>query len=30
MVSYKEISEPLKKLLDKLVKVLYEKDPANT
>ena len=30
MVSYKKISEPLKKLLDKLVKVLYEKDPANT
>jgi ribonuclease P protein component len=30
IVGYKEISEPLKKLLDKLVKVLYEKDPANT
>jgi ribonuclease P protein component len=27
---YEEISVPLKKLLDKLVKVLYEKDPANT
>ena len=27
---YEEISAPLKKLLDKLVKVLYEKDPANT
>jgi len=27
---YDEISAPLKKLLDKLVKVLYEKDPANT
>jgi ribonuclease P protein component len=27
---YEEISTPLKKLLDKLVKVLYEKDPANT
>jgi len=30
IVGYNEISEPLKKLLDKLVKVLYEKDPANT
>jgi ribonuclease P protein component len=30
MAGYKAISEPLKKLLDKLVKVLYEKDPANT
>jgi ribonuclease P protein component len=30
MVGYEEISVPLKKLLDKLVKVLYEKDPANT
>ena len=29
-IGYKEISEPLKKLLDKLAKVLYEKDPANT
>jgi ribonuclease P protein component len=27
---HEEISAPLKKLLDKLVKVLYEKDPANT
>jgi len=27
---YEEISTPLKKLLDKLVKILYEKDPANT
>ncbi len=30
IVGYKEISEPLKKLLDKLMKVLYEKDPANS
>jgi ribonuclease P protein component len=30
IVGYEEISVPLKKLLDKLVKVLYEKDPANT
>ena len=30
MPGYEEISVPLKKLLDKLVKVLYEKDPANT
>jgi ribonuclease P protein component len=27
---YKEISDALKKLLDKLVKILNEKDPANT
>jgi ribonuclease P protein component len=27
---YEEISVPLKKILDKLVKLLYEKDPANT
>ena len=30
IVGFEEISLPLKKLLDKLVKVLYEKDPANT
>jgi hypothetical protein len=30
MVGYEEISVPLKKLLDKLVKFVYEKDPANT
>jgi ribonuclease P protein component len=30
MVGHNEISEPLKKLLDKLVKALYEKDPAST
>jgi len=30
MVDYEEISVPLKKLLDKLMKVLYEKDPADT
>jgi ribonuclease P protein component len=30
IVGYDGISVPLKKLLDKLVKVLYEKDPANT
>jgi ribonuclease P protein component len=30
MVGYKEISDPLKKLLDKMVKILYEKNPANT
>ncbi len=30
MAGFEEISVPLKKLLDKLVKVLYEKDTANT
>lgn len=30
IVGYKEISDPLKNLLDKLVKVLYEKNSANT
>lgn len=30
MAGYEEISVPIKKLLDKLVKFVYEKDPANT
>jgi len=30
MPDYEEISARIKKLLDKLVKALYEKDPANT
>ena len=30
IVGYEEISELLKQILDKLMKVLYEKDPANT
>jgi ribonuclease P protein component len=30
IAGYKEISDALKKLLDKMVKMFYEKDPANT
>lgn len=30
IIGHKEIAFPLKKLLDKMVKILYEKNPANT